>query len=69
MRERLGRRHITRISRSPIEATVGDLVDAQLPPLRRMTLADGDEDERWSRGFLVAAAEPSPVVTFLFAAS
>jgi len=34
-----------------------------------MTLADGDEDERWSRGFLVAAAEPSPVVTFLFAAS
>ncbi len=37
--------YITCISRTPIEATVGNLVDARLPLLRGMALADGDKDE------------------------
>jgi hypothetical protein len=37
--------HITLVSRIPVEATVGNLVDARLPGLRGTALADGDKDE------------------------
>lgn len=41
-------------STSAMQAAVGDLVDAGSPPLRRMALANGDEDESWLRRLLIA---------------
>jgi hypothetical protein len=43
-----------------VQPAVGDLVDARLPPLRRVPLADSDEDEGRLRRFFVAGQHSSP---------